>query len=123
MPNSLKLIFTSVVLDWTKQHFPEQVLTISGLGAIPLIHLIYLWEHGVNLFRKPCTHNSLTVYLMADYQLVTGPVGRKYITTMVVYNNPTFLIFRSDVLSILNTDIRAAGHSQQLGMFRPDLHT
>ena len=59
---------------------------------------------------------------MADYQFVTGPVGRKYISTMIVYNNPTFLIFRSDVLSILNTDIRVAGHSQQLGMFRPDLH-
>lgn len=59
---------------------------------------------------------------MADYQFVTGPVERKYITTMIVYNNPTFLIFRSDVLSILNTDIRAAGHSQQLDMFRPDLH-
>lgn len=59
---------------------------------------------------------------MADYQFVTGPVGRKYIITMIVYTNPTFLMFRSDVLSILNTDIRAAGHSQQLGMFRPDLH-
>ena len=59
---------------------------------------------------------------MADYQFVTGPVGRKYITTMVVYTNPTFLMFRSDVLSILSTGIRVAGHSQQLGMFRPDLH-
>ncbi len=59
---------------------------------------------------------------MADYQFVTGPVGRKYITTMIVYTNPTFLMFRSDVLSILSTGIRVAGHSQQLGMFRPDLH-
>lgn len=59
---------------------------------------------------------------MADYQFVTGSVGRKYITTMIVYTNPTFLMFRSDVLSILSTGIRVAGHSQQLGMFRPDLH-
>ena len=59
---------------------------------------------------------------MADYQFVTGPVGRKYITTMIVYTNPTFLMFRSDVLSILSTGIRVAGHSQQLSMFRPDLH-
>lgn len=59
---------------------------------------------------------------MADYQFVTGPVGRKYITTMIVYTNPTFLMFRSDVLSILSTGIRVAGHSQQLGMFRLDLH-
>ena len=59
---------------------------------------------------------------MADYKFVTGPVGRKYITTMIVYTNPTFLMFRSDVLSILSTGIRVAGHSQQLGMFRPDLH-
>ena len=59
---------------------------------------------------------------MAEYQFVTGPVGRKYITTMIVYTNPTFLMFRSDVLSILSTGIRVAGHSQQLGMFRPDLH-
>lgn len=59
---------------------------------------------------------------MADYKFVTGPVGREYIITMIVYTNPTFLMFRSDVLSILNTDIRAAGHSQRLGIFRPDLH-
>ena len=59
---------------------------------------------------------------MADYKFVTGPVRREYIATMIVYTDPTFLIFRSEVLSILNTDIRVAGHSQQLGIFRPDLH-
>ena len=84
--------FTSVVSNRTKQHFPEQVLTDSGLGAIPLIHLIYLWEHGANLLRKPCAHDSPTVYLMADYQFVTSPVGREYITAMIVYTNPTFSI-------------------------------
>ena len=59
---------------------------------------------------------------MADYKFVTGPVRREYITTMIVYTDPTFLMFRSDVLSILSTGRGVAGHSQQLGMVRPDLH-